>query len=146
MRLWTLVGALVLALAGGARADVPRSHHEIGWRQAGLASWYGGMFHGRRMANGRTFNKHGHSAAHRFLPFGTVIEVTSRATGRRERLVVEDRGPFVRGRILDLPEGSARRLGIDRAGVSGVDLVVVGHAPGAAGYRHGAGHAVRQSY
>ena len=74
------------------------------------ASWYGPGFHGRRAANGEIYNQYELTAAHRTLPFGTLVEVTRRDTGHRVVVRINDRGPFVRGRILDLSRGAARRL------------------------------------
>ncbi|HLY38392.1 MAG TPA: septal ring lytic transglycosylase RlpA family protein [Candidatus Binatia bacterium] len=76
------------------------------------ASWYGPGFHGRRTASGERFDANGMSAAHPTLPFGTHLCVTNVANGRSVRVRVTDRGPFRRGRSLDLSYGAARRLGI----------------------------------
>lgn len=88
--------------------------------QSGAASWYGS---GRRTANGEPFNPNGMTAAHRSLPFGTRVRVENRRTGRSVIVRINDRGPFVRGRIIDLSRGSARALGM--GGTSYVSLQVV---------------------
>ena len=77
--------------------------------QTGAASWYGS---GRRTASGERFNPNGLTAAHRSLPFGTKVRVENRRTGRSVIVRINDRGPFVRGRIIDLSRGSARALGM----------------------------------
>jgi len=81
----------------------------------GTASYYSGFFEGRKTANGEIF-RHGRStAAHLTLPLGTMVEVTSIATGRKLRIRVNDRGPYKGGFILDLSQSAARSLGVDRA-------------------------------
>lgn len=87
----------------------------------GLASWYGPGFQGRRTACGQVFNQWALTAAHRRLPCGTRLEV--RLRGRSVRVVVNDRGPFVKGRILDLSHAAARALGL--SGVSMVEIKVL---------------------
>ena len=98
----------------------------VGWtgRQAGLASWYGPGFHGRRTASGTVHTGAALTAAHRSLPFGTRVRVTNLANGRTVVVVVDDRGPFVRGRVIDLSLAAARRLGMVRDGVVPVRLEV----------------------
>src|SRR5215207_7783665 len=99
-----------------------------GWtgRQGGLASWYGPGFHGRRTASGAVYTGAALTAAHRSLPFGTLVQVTNLENGRTVVVVVDDRGPFARGRVIDLSAAAARRLGMIRAGVVPVRLEVVG--------------------
>jgi rare lipoprotein A len=81
-------------------------------------SWYGAQFQGSRMANGKVFNKNNPTlAAHKTLPFGTKIRLENPRTNRTLVVVVSDRGPFVRGRDLDISEAAARRLGILQQGV-----------------------------
>jgi rare lipoprotein A len=84
------------------------------------ASWYGDPFHGRPTASGEPFDKNALTAAHRTLPFGTRLRVTYPATGRSVVVRVNDRGPFVPGRDLDLSQAAAERLGLIRAGVARV--------------------------
>ena len=88
--------------------------------QSGGASWYGS---GHRTASGERFNPNGMTAAHRSLPFGTRVRVENQRTGRSVIVRINDRGPFVRGRIIDLSRGSARALGM--AGTSYVSLHVI---------------------
>ena len=80
----------------------------------GLASYYSSFFDGRKTANGEIFRNRKYSAAHLTLPLGTWIEVTSRATGRKLRMRVNDRGPYVKKFCLDLSQAAARYLGVDR--------------------------------
>ncbi len=83
----------------------------------GYASWYGPKFHGRRTASGRRFNMYEPVAAHRTLPFGTLLLVKNLKNGRSVRVKVIDRGPFVRGRHLDLSYSAAKKLGMLADGV-----------------------------
>lgn len=92
-----------------------------------VASWYGPGFDGRRTASGCAYDQDGLSAASRVLPLGTVLEVTY--GGRTVRVVVDDRGPYVVGRGLDLSRGAAARLGLLRAGVARVTTRIVGSTP-----------------
>ena len=85
--------------------------------QRGHASWYQ---HGRRTANGEAFNPNGMTAAHRSLPFGTRVRVVNDKTGRSIVVRINDRGPFIGGRIIDLARGAARQLGM--GGVATVSL------------------------
>jgi rare lipoprotein A len=91
--------------------------------QQGLASYYGREFHGRKTANGETFDMEAMTAAHRTLPFGTMVRVTNIKTGQRVMVKINDRGPFVDGRIIDLSQGAARKIGIE--GVEPVRLEII---------------------
>jgi rare lipoprotein A len=95
---------------------------DMGYNETGYASWYGPGFHGRQAANGEIYNQHALTAAHRTLPFGTLVEVTRRDTGQRVVVRITDRGPFVRGRIIDLSKEAARRIGSIGPGVVPVRL------------------------
>jgi rare lipoprotein A len=92
------------------------------YRETGTASWYGGEFQGRRTASGEIFDMYGMSAAHRTLPLGTVIRVTNLDNSRNITLKVNDRGPFVRGRVLELSYGAARELGFAKQGTATVRI------------------------
>lgn len=81
-------------------------------QQAGVASWYGPGFHGRRTTNGERFNTQALTAAHRTLPFGARVRVTNAQTGRSVVVRINDRGPFVGGRVIDLSHASARAIGV----------------------------------
>jgi rare lipoprotein A len=91
----------------------------------GQASWYGPGFHGRRTANGEKFDQNGVSAAHKTLPFGTVLRVHNLDNGKTLDVRVNDRGPFVAGRIVDLSKGAARQLDLIRSGVAPVRVEVL---------------------
>ena len=87
----------------------------------GIASWYGPGFHGRKTASGERFNQNAMTAAHKTLPFGTIVAVTH--NGKTIRVRINDRGPFVKGRIIDLSKAAARALGCK--GTCKVSLTVV---------------------
>lgn len=91
--------------------------------ECGIASWYSGKFHGRLTANGERYNMHGISAAHKGLRFGTRVRVTHKRTGRSIVVRINDRGPFVRGRIIDLSGGARQALGM--GGLAPVCLTVL---------------------
>ena len=81
--------------------------------QVGIASYYGGKFHGRKMANGKTFNKWAISAAHKTLPLGTIVRITNLENKKSIITVISDRGPFIKNRILDLSLGAKMALDFD---------------------------------
>lgn len=89
----------------------------------GLASWYGGKFHGRRTASGEPFDKHALTAAHRSLPLGTRVRVRSVHTGREIVVRINDRGPYKHQRIIDLSRAAMVALGTLGRGVTEVELL-----------------------
>ena len=90
--------------------------------QTGIASWYK---MGKVTANGERFNPQGMTAAHRYLPFGTRVRVTNLRNGRKITVRINDRGPFVKGRIIDLAQGAARKIGLTASGTAKVRLEVI---------------------
>ena len=88
----------------------------------GNASFYGGKFHGRKTASGAIFNKHAMTAAHRNLPFGTRVRVTHVRNGRSVVVTINDRGPFIKSRIIDVSRAAAEQLGMVQQGVARVRL------------------------
>jgi rare lipoprotein A len=97
--------------------------------EVGLASWYGDAFHGRPTATGEPFDMHALTAAHKTLPLPGLVEVTNLANGRRVVLRINDRGPFVEGRIIDLSRAAADALDLRQAGVGRVRVRYLGRAP-----------------
>lgn len=93
-----------------------------GFRQEGLASWYGPNFHGKLTATGETYDMRGISAAHKILPLNAWVKVTNLANGNSIKLRINDRGPFVGDRIIDLSLGASQRLGIVDHGVAHVRI------------------------
>lgn len=108
-----VVIAGMLALGAGAAAPA-----EAG--QTGIASYYK---HGKRTANGERFDPHGYTAAHRTLPFGTRVLVTNLKNGKSVIVRINDRGPFTRGRVIDLSLGAAKVVDLTRSGVAKVKVV-----------------------
>lgn len=100
-----------------------------GYDETGLASWYGEQFNGRPTATGERFDMQALTAAHKTLPLPGLVEVTNLANGRRIVVRVNDRGPFVDDRIIDLSRGSAEALGMLQAGVGEVRVRYLGRAP-----------------
>jgi rare lipoprotein A len=110
---------LVAACGGRAITATP------GGQFMAVASWYGEPFHGRLTASGERYDMHGLSAAHRSLPFGTRLKVTNPESGKSSVVTVNDRGPFIRGRQLDLSYGAAREIGLVGNGVGRVAVEVL---------------------
>ena len=96
-----------------------------GYSQKGIASWYGGKFHGRRTSSGEIYNKYTMTAAHKTLPMNTMLLVKNIENGKKTVVRINDRGPFVRGRIVDLSYKAAKELGIVKEGRQGT-----GHCSG----------------
>jgi rare lipoprotein A len=91
----------------------------------GTASYYGKRFHGRRTANGERFDMNAMTAAHKTLPFGTHVRVTNPRNGRSVTVRINDRGPFIRGRQIDLSRAAAQKLGMIRKGHARVQMEIV---------------------
>ena len=95
------------------------------WSQEGMASWYGPGFHGNRTASGEVYDMEDMTAAHKRLPFGTVVRVDNLDNGRRAEVRINDRGPFVDDRIIDLSRAAAREIGMLGPGTARVRISVV---------------------
>ncbi|MGQ4273290.1 septal ring lytic transglycosylase RlpA family protein [Terrihabitans sp. B22-R8] len=108
------VGAVNVSAAQAA----PKSEKKV-HRMSGTASWYQS---GHRTASGARYNPDGLSAAHRTLPFGTRLKVTNRSNGKTVHVVVNDRGPFIGGRVIDVSRGAARQLGMMSSGTARVEF------------------------
>ncbi len=96
-----------------------------GFVQEGMASWYGKKFHGKRAASGEIFNMYDKTAAHKTLPFGTYVKVVDLSNLREVIARINDRGPFVKGRIIDLSHDAAREIGLVGPGVARVRVVAL---------------------
>jgi len=103
-------------------------------RETGTASWYGRDFHGKKTASGEVFDMHGLSAAHLLLPFGAVVLVTNPENSKSVTVKINDRGPFVKGRLLELSYGAARELGFAEKGAARVELETAKPARGRVRY------------
>lgn len=106
---------------------VPRE--DPGYNKVGVASWYGSQFHAKATANGETFDMNAMTAAHTTLPLPSLVEVTNLENGRKVVVRVNDRGPFVGDRIIDLSRAAARELGYESKGLAKVRVRYVGRAP-----------------
>jgi rare lipoprotein A len=109
----------------GKRYKPMQTH--AGFVQSGIASWYGRDFHGKKTSNGETYNMHAMTAAHKTLPLGVFVRVRNRDNGREAVVRVNDRGPFVKGRIIDLSYSAAKSLGVDIAGTAPVRIEALGY-------------------
>ncbi len=94
-------------------------------KQQGLSSWYGKRFHGKKTASGEAFDMHAMTAAHRTLPFQTWVRVTNLANGKAVIVRINDRGPHLHSRIIDLSQGAAKALGFSHKGLARVELEVL---------------------
>ncbi|MDU0457807.1 MAG: septal ring lytic transglycosylase RlpA family protein [Geobacteraceae bacterium] len=104
----------------------PLSSHE-GFVQSGIASWYGSDFHGRTTSNGEVYDMHAMTAAHKTLPLGVYVKVRNRDNGREAVVRINDRGPFVAGRIIDLSYSAAKVIGIVGSGTTPVRIEALGY-------------------
>lgn len=107
---------LIIALLSGVSSCAPKI------TQTGNASYYADKFNGRRTANGEIFRQRKKTAASKTLPFGTIVKVKNLSNGRTVKVRINDRGPFVEGRIIDLSKKAAKKIGMIRAGVQPVQI------------------------
>ncbi|MCB1021036.1 MAG: septal ring lytic transglycosylase RlpA family protein [Acidobacteria bacterium] len=122
----------VFAASCGKKLDVslpPPTPARIGAVETGEASWYGKPYHGRRTSNGEVYDMNGLTAAHLSLPFDTRVRVTNLANGRSVELRINDRGPFLRARVIDVSRKAAQQLDMMASGTARVRLEVIA-APG----------------
>jgi len=119
------LASLALALAVAAGGCGAAQAQEVGATYRGKASWYSARFHGRKTASGERYDRGKLTAAHRTLPFGSKVRVTALKTGKRVVVRINDRGPWGKGKIIDVSEAAARKLGMIRAGVIKVKVEVL---------------------
>ena len=110
---------------GRASEAAPKLAAAANGSQVGVASWYGGKFHGRTTASGEPYDMHAMTAAHPSLPFGTKVRVTNLENGRTVVLRINDRGPFAKRRIIDVSRHAAEHLGFRDAGLAKVRVEVI---------------------
>jgi rare lipoprotein A len=121
MKEWAFYLLTAIALVGLVTIlYITRPYDEVG-----IASWYGPGFHGKLTANGEVYDMYGVSAAHKTLPFGTIVRVVDLETGRSVVVRINDRGPFIKGRIIDLSKGAAQKLGTVEKGITEVGLRIL---------------------
>lgn len=99
-----------------------------GFQQEGIASWYGTMFHGRQTSNGETYDMHGRTAAHKTLPMNTQLLVQNLENGKETVVRINDRGPFITGRVIDLTQTAAREIGMIHKGTARVRITALGES------------------
>ncbi len=114
----------------GAQYESPDDFKNLGndaWKNEmeGIASWYGEEFNGRLTASGEVYDMYKMTAAHKTLPLGTVVKVTNEDNGKTVEVTINDRGPYVKGRIIDLSKTAGRAIGMREAGTARVKLEVV---------------------
>lgn len=95
--------------------------HEL----VGKASWYSNKFDGKRTASGERYNKNAYTAAHKSLPFGTIVRVTNTANSKKVDVKINDRGPFVKGRVIDLSQKAFEQIGNIKEGVAPVKIEII---------------------
>jgi rare lipoprotein A len=126
----SLCGPLAIALSFslGACSWITKgdAQLDVGIKDRGVASWYGEQFHGRQAANGEIFNMEALTAAHRTMPLGSVVRVINVTNGKHLYVRITDRGPYEKGRILDLSRGAAAQLGMEHGGLTHVQIEIVG--------------------
>jgi rare lipoprotein A len=124
-------GIALVLFGSGCRSSPPSADrfpgYPIGYVERGVASWYGPGFHGNKTANGERYDMHKLTAAHRTLPLGSVATVRSLTSGRKVTVRINDRGPFARGRILDLSLAAAEALAMTGNGTDRIEIQVVGY-------------------
>ncbi len=104
----------------------PMKEVNIGWSEEGIASWYGPNFHGKYTSNGEIYNMYDYTAAHKTLPMNTIVKVTNLENGKSVIVRINDRGPFVKGRIIDLSYAAGKKIGLDVTGTALVRIKVIG--------------------
>ena len=119
------MAAAVLALAAAGCAGSRPAEDLLDRLQTGIASYYAHKFHGRTTASGAIYDENAMTAAHPALPFGTRVRVTNRENGRSVVLLINDRGPFIKGRIIDVSFRAARELDFVRQGLVEVRVEVL---------------------
>ncbi|WP_413290458.1 septal ring lytic transglycosylase RlpA family protein [Bdellovibrio sp. HCB337] len=124
--------ALALTLGTGSVAEAKKSparttqsKKSTKKNQKGMASWYGPRHHGKRTANGERFNMNALTAAHKTLPMNTMVKVKSLSTGKTVTVRINDRGPYARGRIIDVSKAAAKKLGFINKGTDRVEITVI---------------------
>ena len=120
-----ILACAVLTACGGGQKPKPSGTPGIPGVSYGMASWYGGQLHGGPTASGERFNKNAMTAAHRTLRMGTRVRVTRIKNGRVVIVRINDRGPYSKGRIIDLSEAAARKLDMIEDGIAKVKLEVL---------------------
>ena len=114
---------MLLIFIGSACASNNVGKHS--YRETGLASYYALSLHGRTTASGERYNKHAYTGAHKKLPIGTIVKVTSLKNNKSVKVRINDRGPFVKGRIIDLSTAAAKEINLLKDGITKVEIVAL---------------------
>jgi rare lipoprotein A len=133
MKFFVLILSSVLVTVLASCGTVPSSAKDpielsppILSTEQGIASWYSVKTnHGTKTASGRRLNDNAYTAAHKTLPFGSQVRVTNLSNGRSEKLTITDRGPFIKGRVIDVTIGSSKRLGFYSNGITKVKVQLI---------------------
>lgn len=121
----TVLAAAVLAFASAGSTVAMTDTAVAASAGGGHASYYGKRFHGRTTANGEKFNMNAMTAAHKTLPFGTKVKVTNRNNGKSVVVRINDRGPYIGGRVIDLSRGAAAKIGMLNSGTANVSIDIL---------------------
>ncbi len=116
-----LIGCSSTSAEGTNKTMAYSKSHEL----TGLASWYSEKFHGKRTASGERYDKDAFTAAHKSLPFGTVVRVTNTANAKTVDVKINDRGPFVKGRVIDLSQKAFEQIGNIKEGVAPIKIEII---------------------
>ena len=119
--LMILAGCTSTSAVGSSKTKEYAESHAL----AGKASWYGDKFHGRLTASGETYNMNANTAAHKTLPFGTIVRVTNTANNKSVDVKINDRGPYVKGRVIDLSHKAFSQIGDVKKGVATVKIEII---------------------
>lgn len=104
---------------------VYKAPYAAGYVERGIASWYGGEFHGRPTSSGEIYDMYSNTAAHKLIPLGTIAKVTNLENGQSVVVKINDRGPFVEGRIIDLSYSAASEIGMVNRGLANVEIEIL---------------------
>jgi rare lipoprotein A len=126
--LFVLLASLLFASCGGRKVRTAKPP-KLGSTESGVASWYGPPYHGRRAANGEVYDMEKLTAAHRTLPFDTWVRVRNLSNDKQVEVRIQDRGPFIRGRIIDLSKAAAREIEMLGPGTAKVKLTIIKPPP-----------------
>ena len=138
---WALLLLVILTACAPSKKELlfePYDREKIlRYREVGVASWYGEEYHGRKTANGEVYDMYAMTAAHPTLPFNTFVRVTNVENGKKAELRINDRGPFISGRIIDLSHSGARAIEMLTRGTAKVSIEVTGFAGSESSFFHG---------
>ena len=127
--LFCLVITSSIALGGCSLLSKGHADYDAGFKERGTASWYGDAFHGRLTASGKVYDQHKLTAAHRIFPLGSRVRVMNARNGRQVEVLINDRGPYIDGRIIDLSHGAAEKLDMIQIGTSPVTIELIIEEP-----------------